>query len=243
MYLSDYLFFLIVLAVLSVALIIVNINVNKTFSKYNNVANVLGVTGSETATRLLNANGVQDVSVGQVAGNLTDHYDPRRKVLNLSQATYSSPSVGAVAVAAHEVGHAVQKHEGYFLFKLRNFLVPVVNIGSRLSMPLVFVGLLLDLFVVPAGEPTGFYIAMVGVALYGSALLFAFVTLPVELNASRRATEMLENQGILNSTEMDGAKRVLKAAVMTYILSVLISLVYFLRFLLHVLTIFGKRRD
>jgi len=152
--------------------------------------------------------------------------------------------VASVAIAAHEIGHVMQKHTGYGLYRVRTALVPVVNIGSRLAMPLVIVGMLLDLFVLAgSGNTLGYTLAMVGVLLYASTLLFALVTLPVELDASRRARQMLVSEGILAEDEMQGAKEVLSAAAMTYLASALISLVYFIRFLLYVLTVFGKRRD
>ncbi len=241
MYLEDYIWFLFAMLGCSLISMIASGLVRSTFNKYNRVGNYSGMTGYDTATRLLSANGVNNVSVGRTGGSLTDHYDPTREVVNLSEVTYDSSSVGAVAVSAHEIGHVMQKHKGYFLFRLRNFLVPIVNIGSRLAMPLVLVGVLVDLLVVSTGEITGFYIAMVGVALYGGALLFALVTLPVELNASRRARKMLVQNGILTQEEVGGARKVLNAAAFTYLVSVLVSLVYFLRFFLYVLSIFGRR--
>jgi Zn-dependent membrane protease YugP len=188
-------------------------------------------------------NSVYDISVGSVGGELTDHYHPAKKIVNLSQSTYSSSSVAAVAVAAHEMGHVMQKKDGYALYKLRTALVPAVNIGSWLAMPLVLIGILLDFFVLASGETLGFYIAMIGVALYGGSFLFALVTLPVELDASRRAQKMLIEEGILTQDEIPAAKEVLSAAALTYLASLLTSLVYFLRFLFYVLTIFGKRDD
>ena len=201
------------------------------------------MTGYDAATRLLRVNGVHDISVGRVRGSLTDHYHPTKKIVNLSDSTYGSPSVGAVAVAAHEIGHVMQKKKGYLPYKIRTALVPVVNIGSRLAMPLVLVGMLLDLFVYAAGESTlGFTLAMVGVALYGSAFVFQLVTLPVEFNASKRAKRMLREEGILTDEEIYGADKVLDAAALTYVAGMATSLLYFLRFLLWVLAIFGRRR-
>ncbi len=243
MYLEDYLWFVGALIVVGIISAIASVAVNRTFAKYSQVPNRSGINGRETVWRILNANGVNGVSVGEVSGSLTDHYDPTREVVNLSQATSYSNSVGAVAVAAHEAGHVLQKHKGYFLFRLRNFLVPVVNFGSRLALPLVLIGFVIDFLINTSGEPYGFYLALVGVALYGGALLFALVTLPVEIDASRRARQMLLQQGILTQEEMTGAKKVLNAAASTYLASLLVSLVYFLRFLLYVLTLFGRRRD
>ena len=186
-------------------------------------------------------NGVHDIAIGSVRGFLTDHYHPTKAIVNLSESTYANNSVAAVAVAAHEMGHVMQKKDGYGLYKIRTALVPVVNFGTRLSMPLVLVGLLLDWFSATADANTGFYIAMVGVILYGGSLLFALVTLPVELNASHRAQKMLLAEGILTQDEIPAAKEVLSAAALTYLASLMTSLVYFLRFLVRVLTMFGRR--
>ena len=181
------------------------------------------------------------ISIGSVRGFLTDHYHPAKSIVNLSESTYGNSSVAAVAVAAHEMGHVIQKQEGYGLYKLRTALVPVVNFGSRLAMPLVLVGLLLDWYSMSANADIGFKVAMLGVILYGASLLFALVTLPVEINASKRAGQMLIAEGILAPDELPAAKEVLSAAALTYLASLLTSLVYFLRFLVRVLTMFGRR--
>lgn len=220
--------------------LIASAKVNSTFKKYNRNVCRSGMTGEQTVRRLMQMNGVNDIAVGRVAGELTDHYHPTKRIVNLSASTYDSNSVAAVAVAAHEVGHVMQKKDAYGLYQVRTALVPVVNIGSYLSMPLVVVGLLLDMFVQLANENLGFYIALAGVALYGASFLFALVTLPVELNASRRAGAMLIEAGVLREDELPAARKVLSAAAMTYLVSVLMSLVYFLRFLFYVLMLFGR---
>ncbi len=243
MYLQDYIWFLVAILGCMIFSGIVNGRVKSAFSKHDKTRCHSGLTGYDTVVRLMQANGVRDISVGSVGGFLTDHYHPTKKIVNLSESTHGSSSVAAVAVAAHEMGHVMQKKKGYAMYKLRTALVPVVNFGSRLSMPLVLVGLLLDLTATTADANTGFYIAMVGVMLYGGSLLFALVTLPVELNASRRAKKMLLSEGILTKDEMPAASEVLSAAALTYLASLLTSLVYFLRFLFQVLTIFGRRRD
>ena len=234
------------LAIVACALISIfaSIKVNSTYSKYDKVPNRLGVTGHEAARKLLMMNSVTDISLGKVQGNLSDHYHPTKGVVNLSESTYDSASVAAVAVAAHEIGHVMQKKTGSLFYRFRTALVPVTNIGSMLAMPLVLVGLLLDLYVQAArNTDMGFYVAMFGVVLYGFSFLFTLVTLPVELDASRRAGTMLVQAGILAPDEVPGAKKVLSAAAMTYLASMLTSLVYFLRFLLMVLSMFGKRDD
>ena len=215
--------------------------VHSAFKKYDRVRALSGLTGRDTVVRLLQANGVYDISVGCVSGTLSDHYSPKQGVVNLSDSTYRSNSVAAIAVAAHEVGHVMQKKRGYPMYLVRTALVPVVNFGARFSMLLVIGGILLDSLVQLSVPNLGFYIAMIGVILYGGSFLFALVTLPVELNASRRATSMLLSAGIIQRSELRAARSVLSAAALTYLASLLTSLVYFLRFLFYVLTIFGRR--
>lgn len=243
MYLQDYFWFLGAIALCMILAGIANSRVKSTFKKYSQKPCRSGLTGAAAASNLLRSGGALNISVGRVSGELSDHYDPSKAVVNLSESTYDSNSVSAVAVAAHEIGHVMQKQNGFAFYNIRTALVPVVNIGSRLAMPLVFAGLLLDYFVRFSDPDTGFYIAMIGVALYGTALLFSLVTLPVELDASRRAVKMLSENHIISEDEVPAAKKVLSAAAYTYVVSLLMSLVYFLRFLLYVLSIFGKRRD
>lgn len=206
--------------------------VNTTYSKYDRVQTRSCMTGYDTATRLMRSHGVDDILVNRVEGRLTDHYNPAKKVVNLSMSTYGSASVAAVAVAAHEVGHVMQKYTGYVPYKIRNVLVPVANIGSRLALPLVIVGLLLDIFWVSAPLPYGEWAVYLGIAFYGLSTLFMLVTLPVEFNASRRAKKMLLEEGILEEEELPAASKVLSAAALTYVAAMLISLLYFLRFAL-----------
>ena len=206
--------------------------VNTTYSKYDRVQTRSCMTGYDTATRLMRSHGVDDILVNRVEGRLTDHYNPAKKVVNLSMSTYGSASVAAVAVAAHEVGHVMQKYTGYVPYKIRNVLVPVANIGSRLALPLVLVGLLLDIFWVSAPLPYGEWAVYLGIAFYGLSTLFMLVTLPVEFNASRRAKKMLLEDGILEQEELPAASKVLSAAALTYVAAMLISLLYFLRFAL-----------
>ncbi len=243
MYWNDYFWFLGAIALCMIFSIYASTKVNSAFRKYNHVANRSGMTGYDTAVRLMRSNDVQGISIGRVQGQLSDHYHPAKKIVNLSESTYGSNSVAAVAVAAHEMGHVMQKKDGYLFYRLRTALVPVVNFGSRLAMPLVLIGLLIDLFASTANPDVGFYIALVGVVLYGASFLFALITLPVELNASKRAKKMLVAEGILTKDELSGASEVLSAAALTYLASLLTSLVYFLRFLVYVLTIFGRRNN
>ena len=187
MYLSDYLVFILALLACMVFSMIAGGKVKSAYSAYSRVPCRSGLSGRETAERLLRMNGVYDIALGRVSGELTDHYAPNQSIVNLSTGTADSRSVAAAAVAAHEIGHVMQNKEGYGPYRVRTALVPVVNFGSRLAMPLVLIGILLDTYVRTANPDTGFYVAMVGVVLYGGSFLFSLVTLPVELDASRRA--------------------------------------------------------
>ena len=236
----SYLLFLLILIPFLALSAYASAKVNSTYAKYDRVPNRSHMTGYDTATRLMHKRGVTDISVNRVGGRLTDHYNPSKKQVNLSQSTYGSASVASVAVAAHEIGHVMQKQKGYVPYKIRNILVPITNIGSRLALPVILVGLLLDLFwqSVPYGE----WAVYVGIGLYGLSTLFMLVTLPVEFNASRRAKKMLVEDGILAPDEVPAASKVLSAAAMTYVASLLVSLVYFLRFALVLLSIVGRNR-
>jgi len=244
MYMKDYLWFMGALLACMILSIYASSKVKSTYAKYGKVFNRSGVTGSEAASQLLRAGGASDISIVRVAGELTDHYDPTKGMVNLSESTYNSATVAAVAVAAHEIGHVMQNKNGYLFYKIRTAIVPVVNFGSKLAMPMVLVGLLIEMTSMAArNSDLGFYIAMFGVLLYGLSFLFTLVTLPVELNASKRAKKMLTEERIIADDEMEGASAVLSAAALTYLASMLTSLVYFLRFLAMVLTMFGRRND
>ena len=241
MYLSDYLAFMIAILACTAFSLYASARVKSSFSKNDMIRSRRGLTGYDAVSALMRANGINDIAIGSVNGTLTDHYNPSKEIINLSESTYGSSSIAAVAVAAHEMGHVMQKKEEYGLYKLRTALVPVVNFGSHLAMPLVFIGLLIDWFSMSLDQNTGFYVALVGVILYGSSFLFALVTLPVEINASRRAKKMLVSAGIIYEDELPAASDVLSAAAMTYLASTATSLVYFLRFLVQVLSMFGRR--
>lgn len=216
--------------------------VNSTYSKFDSVANRSHMTGYDAAVRLLRRNGIYDLSVNRVSGRLTDHFHPTKKQVNLSQSTYGSASVAAVAVAAHEIGHVLQKEKGYFPYKLRTALVPIANIGSRLALPFILIGMILDVIFYSSPTYIGQWFMLGGILLYSLSTIFMLVTLPVEFDASRRAKKMLVEEGILDETEVVGAKKVLSAAAMTYVASMLISLVYFLRYLLFILPLLQRRR-
>ena len=196
--------------------------VKATFSKYDKVKSARGITGAEAARRILDANGLQNIRIEHISGDLTDHYSPNENVIRLSDATYNSDSVAAIGVAAHECGHAVQHKVGYFPIKLRNSIVPVVNIGNSLSMPLFLIGLLLNM--------TG--LAMFGAILFGLVLVFQVVTLPVEINASRRAMKTIEGMSILEDDELKGARKTLTAAAMTYVAALATAVANLIRILM-----------
>ena len=170
--------------------------VQSTYARYSRVRAVRGITADQVARRILDANGLRDVSIQRIAGSLTDHYDPRERVVRLSETVYGSPSIAAIGVAAHEVGHAVQHATGYAPLKLRTAIVSVTNIGSTLSMPLILIGILLN----------SSRLALVGVALFGLVAVFQLVTLPVEFNASSRALATLDGMDILGREELGGAR-------------------------------------
>lgn len=241
-YMQDYALYIVAMLAIILLSLFASSRVKSTFRRFDTVPCRSRMTGAEVASRLLRSGGAGDISVGCVGGELSDHYHPTKGVVNLSDSTYNSSSVAAVAVAAHEIGHVMQKKKGYFLYNVRTALVPVVNTGSRLAFPLVLIGLLLDAFVALSDPNTGFYIAMGGVVLYGSSLLFSLVTLPVELDASRRAKQMLLENHVISEDELPAAAKVLNAAAFTYVVSVLASLVNFMRFLLYVLRMFGRRK-
>lgn len=200
--------------------------VHSSFSKYNRVRSASGLTGAETARRILAYAGITDVSVSHVSGNLTDHYNPKTKDVGLSDSVYGSNSVAAIAVAAHECGHVIQHANSYVPLSIRSALVPVANFGSGASWFIILAGIF---FSMPP-------LVTIGIVLFSAAVLFQVVTLPVEINASRRALAILEECGILGSTEGRGAKRVLRAAALTYVASAAAAILQLLRLLI----LFGR---
>ncbi len=197
--------------------------VKATFAKYSKIAASSGLTGYEVAMAILKKEGIYDVSVGRVSGSLTDHFNPSTKVVNLSESVYDSSSIGAISVAAHECGHAMQYNEEYFPLKLRSTILPVANFGSKYGLWIVIAGLIISFF-----RPLIF----IGVVLFSFGVLFQIATLPVEFDASKRALATLDEMGILQGAEMDGAKKVLKSAAMTYVASAAASILTLLRLIL-----------
>ena len=197
-------------------------NVKSTFSKYSRIASRSGMTGFDSARRILDANGLRDVRIAHVAGDLTDHYNPTDNTIYLSDSVYASNSAAAIGVAAHEAGHAVQHATGYTPIKIRSAIIPITNIGSNLAMPLIILGIVLSF-------PT---LAYIGVAAFGLSTLFQLVTLPVEFDASGRALKALE--GSLDGDDLASARKVLRAAALTYVAALAVSLVNLLRLLIIV---------
>ena len=205
-------------------------NVNSTFRKYSKQYSLRRLTGAEAAQRVLSANGVRDVRIEHVSGNLTDHYDPKSNVIRLSDQVYSNTSTAAIGVACHEAGHAVQYAEGYAPIKLRAAIIPVTNIGSRMALPLILLGLLFSSF--------GDTLIYLGIGCFSLSLVFQLVTLPVEINASRRALQAIESGNLLTEEEQKGARKTLTAAALTYVAATAVSLAQLVR----LLALFGGRR-
>lgn len=203
--------------------------VSSTYAKYGKIRSMRGITGAEVAEKILKKNGIQNVTIERVAGNLTDHFDPRTNVIRLSETVYGSSSVAALGVAAHETGHALQHNQGYVPIKMRNAVLPVANLGSQAAFPLVLIGLLFN---------SGIMVD-IGIILFGAVVLFQLFTLPVEFDASRRAISVLDSEAVLEDEELTGAKKVLTAAAMTYVAAAAAAVGNLLR----LLYISGRRRD
>ncbi|MBR5485631.1 MAG: zinc metallopeptidase [Oscillospiraceae bacterium] len=203
--------------------------VQSSFQRYSRVASRRGITGAQAARRILDAYGLNHVQIQHIAGNLSDHYDPTTNVVRLSDSVYGSTSIASIGVAAHEVGHAIQHAHGYFPIKVRTAIIPITNLGSNLSMPLLLAGIL---FSAPS-------LVNLGIILFSTMTVFQLVTLPVEFNASSRALAILEQDYILEAEELDGAKKVLSAAAMTYVAALITSAAQLLRLVL----LFGGRRN
>lgn len=204
---------------------IASAKMNSTFSRYSRVRSRSGLTGREAAERILYSAGIRDVRVEHVSGNLTDHYDPRGKVLRLSDATYNSNSVAAIGVAAHECGHAIQHQVGYVPLTVRGSLVPIVNFGSSIAWPLILIGLFMN-------SRMSVLLLNLGILAFSLAVLFQIVTLPVEFNASARAVKILGRTGLLYEDEVKDTKKVLKAAALTYVAGTMSAILQLLRIIL-----------
>ena len=209
-------------------------NVNSTFRKYSQQLSRRHITGAEAAQRVLSANGVTGVKIERVSGNLTDHYDPRTNVIRLSQDVHDATSTAAIGVACHEAGHAVQYAQHYAPIKLRAAIIPITNIGSKLAMPLILLGLLFGFM----GNASYTFVYL-GIACFGLSLVFQLVTLPVEFNASKRALAALEGSGRFSDTDLKNASKTLRAAALTYVAALAVSLANLLRLVMLV----NRRKD
>lgn len=208
-----------------------SMRVNSTYKKYAQVRSMSGLTGAEAARRILNGAGIYDVRIEHIGGSLTDHYDPRGKVLRLSDSVYGSASVAAVGVAAHECGHAIQHDQGYVPLQIRSAFVPVANIGTKAAIPIILLGLVFG---------SSGLLVEIGLLCFACGTMFQLITLPVEFNASARAVDILGNTRMLSDTELQSTKKVLSAAAMTYVAAAAASILSLLRL---VLLFGGRRRD
>lgn len=209
-------------------------SVKSTFKKYSSQFSRRGLTGAQAADQVLRANGVYNVRIERIPGDLTDHFDPKTNVIRLSDSVCDSSSVAAIGVACHEAGHAVQYAQGYGPIQLRAAIIPITNIGSKLAMPLILLGLLLEFL----GGISNFFVAA-GVICFSFSLIFQLITLPVEFNASHRAITAISQSGILFDDEISGAKKTLRAAAMTYVAATAVALMQLIRLIM----IFNKRRN
>lgn len=208
--------------------------VKQTFKKYDRQFSASNITGAQAAQRVLFANGLTNVRIERISGKLTDNYDPRDNVIRLSQPVYDSTSTAAIGVACHEAGHALQYAQGYAPIKLRAFIIPATNLGSKLAMPLIIIGLIMSYY-----ASSLVIVAYAGIVFFAVCVFFQIVTLPVEFNASHRALLAIEGQGMLTEEELAGSRKVLSAAALTYVAALAVSLAQLLRFLLLV----GNRRS
>lgn len=236
---------IIILASLSLplllAMFVVSASVKTTFSKYNKVSAACGMTAEQVARKILDANNLGNVQIAGCSGSLSDHYDPRNNTVFLSETTINSTSVAAISVAAHEVGHAIQHATGYAPIKIRSALVPVVNISSKLILPLIILGLVFEVLALAVADlASGFYLA--ALICYAFYCLFSFITLPCEYNASRRAKDQLTDLGIISQDERAIASKVLRKAALTYLVSFLYSLAQMMRILLMLMRSRNSRR-
>lgn len=222
----DWSYFVLVLPAVLLALW-ASSNVNTTFRRYSGNTNRRGLTGAQAARAVLRANGVYDVRVDHVSGNLTDHFDPKENVIRLSDGVFSSTSTAAIGVACHEAGHAVQYHEEYFPIRIRAAVIPATNIGSKLALPLILAGVLLS-----GLSGRMYHLVYVGIACFALSLVFQLLTLPVEFNASNRALATITSTGMLTDQELVGAKKTLRAAALTYVAATAVALTQLLRLIL-----------
>ena len=230
----DPLYFILVIPCIIIS-VIAQYKVKSTYKKYSQVRNTRGLTGAQAAQEILAYYGITDVAIQMIGGTLTDNFNPKTRVISLSEGVYNSTSIAAVGVACHEAGHAAQYAENYAPIKLRNTIIPICNIGSTISIPLILIGFFL------ASRVASFFsiLITIGILLYATVFIFQLVTLPVEFNASRRAIKVISEMNLLYDEEVSGAKKVLSAAAMTYVAAMLVSLANLLRIMIR----FSGRRN
>ena len=221
-------YFLVIIAIVLTSA--VQMYMTSTFSKYENVISKSGLTASKAASMILSSSGIDNVRIGRVAGNLTDHYAPLKKELNLSDTIYDSRSIASIGVAAHECGHALQDHRKMFLLNLQMSIVPVVNFASKLSIPMIFIGIILGML----------NLANIGIYLFGATLVYQLLTLPIEFDASNSAIKVLRSYNMMDESELYGVKKVLTAAALTYVAAAASTILQLLRF---VILVNGSRRN
>ncbi|MBP3200349.1 MAG: zinc metallopeptidase [Lachnospiraceae bacterium] len=221
-------YFLVIIAIVLTSA--VQMYMTSTFSKYENVMSKSGLTASKAASMILSSSGIDNVRIGRVAGNLTDHYAPLKKELNLSDTTYDSRSIASIGVAAHECGHALQDNRKMFLLNLQMSIVPVVNFASKLSIPMIFIGIILGML----------NLANIGIYLFGATLVYQLLTLPIEFDASNSAIKVLRSYNMMDESELYGVKKVLTAAALTYVAAAASTILQLLRF---VILVNGSRRN
>lgn len=227
-YYFDWTYLLVIVA--AIFSMIASYRVNSVFNKYAKVRSMSGMTGAEVASRILQYYNITDVQIAHTSGTLTDHYNPRTKVVNLSDSTYNSTSVAAISVAAHECGHVVQHHENYTPIRIRSAIVPAANIGSKLGIPIVILGIILSY---------NWILIQIGIWVFSLSVLFQMVTLPVEFDASARALRFLSSSGYLQGDEVPKGRKVLSAAAMTYVAAAASSVLQLLRLIMMA----NRRRD
>ena len=232
MFYYDFSYFYLILPALIIS-VVAQFAVKNAYKKMSAVYSKSGYSGAQAALAVLRYYGVNDVRIEQCSGKLSDHYDPKKKVIRLSEGVFSSTSIAAIGIACHEAGHAAQHAEGYLPIRIRNSILPVCNIGSKLGVPLALIGLFMG------AEP----VIYLGIALYAGIFIFHLATLPVEINASRRAISVIDATDLLYDDEIGGAKKVLSAAAMTYVASMLVALANVLRFALRILAMNSRRRN
>jgi Zn-dependent membrane protease YugP len=226
------------LGILSIVIVLASeIYLKTTYNKYAGVMSSKGITGAQFARQILDASGLKDIEIVKIAGEMTDYYNPRKKVVALSESTYDSSSIVALGIAGHEVGHALQYKNNYFPIKIRNVLIPIATISSRFLLPIIIIGIILGAY---AFSSTDSYYLFVKIAIiiYSTLIFLNLITLPVEYDASRRSKKMLKELQILDGAELEGASQVLNAAALTYVAGLITSIIELLRFI----AIFGNGR-